>query len=175
MGYPVMPTLTGATTYAANPPTWDDGFYYLTGGSAAQYPNIPFDHPSNTAGVTPNPTVTPDGTTLQYTNIYLQRLANPLAPWDFTANPYITVDSMPLDLTAYSGESLTGPTKVEPAYPNATGTGTTGFDGRSRGELPSGTVALDAPNIWVPSSTAPNGWTGKAPRQPRYSTARLGS
>ena len=35
----------------------------------------------------------PDGTIANYTTIYLQRLANPLAPWDSTANPYLTVDA----------------------------------------------------------------------------------
>jgi hypothetical protein len=35
--------------------------------------------------------------------VYLQRLANPLADYNATTNPYRTVDSMPVDLTTFNG------------------------------------------------------------------------
>ncbi len=36
---------------------------------------------------------------------YLQRLANPLAPWHQEHNPYITVDHAPIELHAYNGQT----------------------------------------------------------------------
>ena len=44
------------------------------------------------------------GTYAQYRTIFLQRLADPNRPFDQNANPYITVDWMPTDLTVYNGE-----------------------------------------------------------------------
>ncbi|MBI1900511.1 MAG: hypothetical protein HYS13_05280 [Planctomycetia bacterium] len=39
--------------------------------------------------------------------VYLQRLANPLEPYDPVSNPYITVDYSPVDLWRFNGESAT--------------------------------------------------------------------
>ncbi|MFH1266938.1 MAG: hypothetical protein ABIK89_14520, partial [Planctomycetota bacterium] len=44
-----------------------------------------------------------EGLSRRFRVIYLQRLANPLAPWDATFNPYRTVDTMQVDLTAFNG------------------------------------------------------------------------
>ncbi|MFH1920526.1 MAG: hypothetical protein ABIP48_11650, partial [Planctomycetota bacterium] len=44
-----------------------------------------------------------EGTSRRFRVIYLQRLANPLAPWNVRYNPYRTVDSMQVDLTAFNG------------------------------------------------------------------------
>ncbi len=44
------------------------------------------------------------GTTLDYKAVFLQRLANPLEPYDLTRNPYITVDWATVDLTVFNGE-----------------------------------------------------------------------
>ena len=35
---------------------------------------------------------------------YLQRVADPTRPWDPLANPYVTVDTMDLDITVFNGE-----------------------------------------------------------------------
>src|SRR5262249_49908782 len=50
------------------------------------------------------------GTTMNYRTIYLQRLANPLAPYHPISNPYLTVDWMPVDLTVFNGEDRKPPT-----------------------------------------------------------------
>ena len=42
-------------------------------------------------------------TTLNYKTVFLQRLANPSAPFDPLVNPYRTVDWMPIDLTVFNG------------------------------------------------------------------------
>lgn len=39
--------------------------------------------------------------------VHLQRLANPLLPHDPTSNPYRTIDTMPIDLTAFNGIDTT--------------------------------------------------------------------
>ncbi len=44
-----------------------------------------------------------DGVADSFSDLYLQRLANPLAPYDPVTNPYLTVDSKPLDLIAFNG------------------------------------------------------------------------
>lgn len=44
------------------------------------------------------------GTTTAFRMVHLQRLANPLAPHDAIRNPYLTIDSMPVDLVAYNGK-----------------------------------------------------------------------
>ena len=44
-----------------------------------------------------------NGLTDNFRVLHLQRLANPMQPWDQTTNPYISIDSIPLDLFAYNG------------------------------------------------------------------------
>ena len=49
-----------------------------------------------------------DGTYVNYRVVYLQRLANPLLPYDNTPtdpgyNPYRTIDQMAVDVTAFNG------------------------------------------------------------------------
>lgn len=40
-----------------------------------------------------------------YNRVYLQRLANPTLEWDENSNPYLTVDSMPVDLWTYNSSA----------------------------------------------------------------------
>jgi len=61
-----------------------------------------------------------DGTNRRFRVVYLQRLANPLAPWDATYNPYRTVDAAQVDLTVFNGITdppLPDPTVVTPPAP----------------------------------------------------------
>jgi len=160
-GYPVP---------AGMPPSYldDDGFYYLTGAGQPvfKYPQTPYDSllqpvPSNPGQTKANPNIGADGTknpvfTIPgYTTIYLQRLANPLETWDLYANPYITVDSMPVDLSAYTGEAwpppTAGVTPYEPKYGGGVG-GVAAFDNLRRGQPPTGQTLpmLDSPNLWRP-------------------------
>jgi hypothetical protein len=44
------------------------------------------------------------GTIPQYCSLFLQRLADPLSPYNATTNPYRTVDWMSVDLNVFSGE-----------------------------------------------------------------------
>jgi hypothetical protein len=189
-GYPVYATVgTGSA--------WDDDTYYqynvamMPNAAVAQFPQHPFDsgqpNPQGggsylLAGDQPNNYVAPNGTTAEsmrtcYTVIYLQRLANPLNHWDALANPYITVDSMPVDLTAYTGEWATAELG-QTNYLNATPGPTDAFDTRRRGYVTSSagvngtgpSVAVGLPaggatpatsgegvaNIWTPLPILPN-------------------
>lgn len=91
--------------------------YYDASAMQGALPDVPFDQSS-----VPNPL--PTGFTARdarplrqrnmlktqtYSNaydnaIYLQRVADPSRPWDPARNPYITVDSMDLDVTVFNGE-----------------------------------------------------------------------
>jgi hypothetical protein len=92
-----------------------------------------------TDGEAPNLTV--DQTIPYYRVIYLQRLANPLLPYNndpTTANynPYRTIDMMSVDMTAFNG--------FEKNEPGASG-GTTYFQAHQRGET---NDVASAMNIW---------------------------
>ena len=75
------------------------------------------------------------GTQAHFRVLHLQRLANPLLPFDATTNPYRTIDSLPVDLTVFNGikkptDPDTGKEVVEPGVTN----GNTQFTSRQRGE-----------------------------------------
>ena len=54
---------------------------------------------SDTIGGSRRPLLMFNGTHPNFAVVHLQRLANPLIPYDATSNPYLTVDSMTVDLT----------------------------------------------------------------------------
>ncbi|MGH7136603.1 MAG: hypothetical protein ACREHD_12750, partial [Pirellulales bacterium] len=159
-GYPL---LTGGPPYT----TTDDGWFYQAPGTPAgvPFPQHPWDSGNDaTVGTAVNPYVSPSAnaagnaavTTQGYTYIYLQRLADPLSVWDPFANPYITVDRMPLDLVSYNGEySGTGgsTTTNEPTGGYTAPTPDiriANFETRRRGNLGTGSPSAGAPNIWTP-------------------------
>ena len=100
-----------------------------------------------------------NGTTPKFRIVHLQRLANPLLPWDATRNPYRTVDSMVIDLTTFNGVepgSIPGDASEGPLAPPApipSGT----FNARERGE-----------NNGIANGPANNPWT-----QEDYTTTPL--
>jgi hypothetical protein len=56
-----------------------------------------------------------NGTSVDYAVVHLQRLANPLQPYNATTNPYRTIDSHSIDVTAFNGvqnDSTVGPGEV---------------------------------------------------------------
>lgn len=67
-----------------------------------------------------NPVLMQNGTHENFAVVHLQRLANPTKPWNPTTNPYLTVDSMPVDLTVvnYSNGGA-GPCYDEPGISGA--------------------------------------------------------
>jgi hypothetical protein len=97
-----------------------------TNGKYAQIYDIPFDQ-KRTDDKT---AVQTDGTTPKYRMIYLQRLANPLLPYDASTNPYRTVDAMAVDLTSFNGLPKLSAAPSEPGIASGTAT----FESRQRGE-----------------------------------------
>jgi hypothetical protein len=75
-----------------------------------------------------------------YKTALLQRIANPLLPYNAATNPYITVDWQPIDLFVFNGEERPPVPKPDPADPapsyNPAG-------GRERGLVPS------EANLWT--------------------------
>ena len=86
----------------------------------------------------PTPVIPENGTQPGFRIVHLQRLANPLLPWDATRNPYRTVDSMVIDLTTFNGATsatISGDKSEGQANPKI-GPGIFGksFNARERGE-----------------------------------------
>lgn len=69
-----------------------------------------------------------DGTTPVYRYIHLQRLADPTRPYDRNTNPYITIDTAPVDLTVFNTASSLSDPEVD------TSTLSYAFCSRQRGE-----------------------------------------
>ncbi len=87
-----------------------------------------------------------NGHTDNYRVLHLQRLANPLLPWDANLNPYISIDCSPMDLVAYNGvqndtnnDNQNGmgqidPGPVDPGLVTIDGAADTWFGSLERGE-----------------------------------------
>ena len=68
--------------------------------------NSPYDVPIT--GGDPNiPSMMLNQTIPWYRTVHLQRLANPQMPYNATTNPYMTIDSASVDVTAFNGVSTT--------------------------------------------------------------------
>ena len=101
-------------------------------GAAGEY-EPPLDEPLDAKGDMAE-TLGKDQTVFGQWVVFLQRLANPLEPYNKTTNPYRTVDSMAIDLTVFNG--------TEEKKDKTVGTGETHFHSRQRGE-----TAGDADNL----------------------------
>ncbi|MDA1055707.1 MAG: hypothetical protein O3C40_35375 [Planctomycetota bacterium] len=100
------------------------------------------DRNPNTAVVDP---LDNDTTYTSFRRIHLQRLANPLEPYSALTNPYLTIDSMEIDLTVFNGMA------------SGSGPGTGGdpsFASRERG-LTSGSGFAPDRRFWRDDSTGP--------------------
>jgi hypothetical protein len=85
------------TGYPATGPAgevWDPALADYEGA----YTPTALDSPLDT-----DPELVQNGTTDDYCVVHLQRLANPLLPYDPILNPYLTIDSMSSDLTSFNG------------------------------------------------------------------------
>ncbi len=81
-----------------------------------------------------------DGTVRNFREVHLQRLANPLAAYHQDENPYMTIDSMLVDLTVFNGVT-------SDMDPNAGG-GTVRFSTLERGDSGPDETAEDGRNLW---------------------------
>lgn len=69
----------------------------------------PIDKPADITGPLGLDAIMTSGVQPGYKTALLQRLANPLAAYNPTTNPYITVDWQPIDLTVFNGEAPATP------------------------------------------------------------------
>jgi hypothetical protein len=106
------------------------------------------------------PTLAQDGTYWHFRTIHLQRLANPLQPWDARMNPYLTIDSMPVDLRTFNGVPETtgheGPDVIPAGAP--TPDNTAYFRSHERGEYTTDN------NIWAGEQIGSNVANHKEPK-----------
>ncbi len=72
-------------------------------GIYTQPHDVPLDDDQANAEPVDYAAVKTTGTTAQFRTVHLQRLANPLADFNATTNPYLTIDSMSVDLTVFNG------------------------------------------------------------------------
>ena len=91
------------------------------------YPGVlpPADEPFDKSGDYADEVAKKNGTTRAFCRVRLQRLANPLVGWHKDTNPYLTIDSIPMDLTAYNGREKfplrrheDGPNNYDPNKPS---------------------------------------------------------
>ncbi len=109
-GYEYFDVATGTvhifdkpTDFQLNPNDWSDVY-------ETALPVASLDSPAmQTAGIRD------DGLHRKYSAVFLQRLANPLMPYDSTTNPYITVDGLGVDVNVFNGAA-------RGSEPDATGT-----------------------------------------------------
>ena len=86
-----------------------------------------------------------DGTNKNFRYVRLQRLANPLIAWNAATNPYLTIDSMEVDLVSFngadpmtvpptlsSGEALRSPESMDNAVSHERGSSTDSDDARAQ-------------------------------------------
>ncbi len=93
---------------------------------------------------------------MNFKTVLLQRLANPLIPYDPKSNPYLTVDWMPIDLTVFNGQASSSNDPDDPSPPSPTtpvptpGAASVHFATRQRnGKLSGGISSLTSDfNIW---------------------------
>ena len=117
-GYDSLGTVQKATDAGGN--DWDGLIFSAALSDRADDAGL--DYPTmNRGGANPvNEPVFRDGVTTAARYVRLQRLANPEAPFDVNKNPYITVDTMPVDLLSFNGlQTATDPNIPAAAYPLA--------------------------------------------------------
>ena len=93
------------------------------------------------------------GTTIDFAVVHLQRLANPLQPYHATNNPYRTIDTHSVDVTAFNGvenENAADPTLIAGDYR---------FDAHQRGDanvLAAGAMGQPSRNLWTSEPVSAN-------------------
>jgi hypothetical protein len=150
-----------------------DAYDKLDGTGTGTFIDTPFEKKGRiTRPVEQLPTGPETATTFNYRTVFLQRLANPLAPYHPFTNPYLTVDWLPIDLSVFNGEdALRNHSDYtyalpwdpdDPANPNADTPKLLAFASRQRGEYSthkSNPATFTKENLWSiwPDRTITNG------------------
>ena len=121
---------------------------------------------------TPKRTISDNKTYEAVRYVHLQRLANPLLPHDPDFNPYLTIDTAPIDLTVFNGlEDDRSDDPADPARDRSVRGGRYVFDSRERG-LDRKTLAAPrrSRNLWSNRTSGPE---LPSPTETSVSRARL--
>ncbi|MBN2581158.1 MAG: hypothetical protein JXB10_19410 [Pirellulales bacterium] len=89
-----------------------------------------------------------NGTTPHVCTIHLQRLANPLLPFDPDLNPYRTIDTSPIDLIAFNGWE-SDKAELSKLFPQQQAGAKMMVEARQRGDKCSDQSAPGINNIWI--------------------------
>ena len=145
-------TPKGAVTYSAATEVYSDTI------------DIPFDFQRSQQGDTSASKLVNDGTYTQFRIIYLQRLADPTRQYNQVtggnlsainaANPYRTIDAMPVDLTAFNGVIDAGTNASDPNNKP----GATHFEARQRGNTDAVLFPTGEFNLWKQESVNKTNW-----------------
>jgi hypothetical protein len=116
-----------------------DGWYPETGPAGETWDpaaadnegayNPPLDQPLDSMANSPLQGYPNSGTLKNFRYVHLQRLANPLAPYNPVTNPYRTIDIKPVDLTIFNGVESTVEDPSLVAIPNQFGCSERGANG----------------------------------------------
>lgn len=111
--------------------------------------DVPFDSQMITNDQFPAALYALNGTADNHRVLLLQRLANPLVNYNAVSNPYLTVDSLPISLTAYTGKPAVMGMTANWAF-----IGPTTLDSVQRGVTIAGVPAAQA-SVWQQAVTLP--------------------
>ena len=119
-----------------------------------------------------NKTLFQNGRHSNYFILHLQRLANPLIAWNKDSNPYVTIDTQPIDLLVYNTGTGTFP-NVSPNYdePDNTAAKNPTFNGLTQRSYSDGesaslsgtaaTVSLERGNTQISGTTDRDIWSAR--------------
>jgi hypothetical protein len=105
-----------------------------------------------------NPVLIPSGTRGGFRMLHLQRLANPLLPWNVDTNPYLTVDSSSVDLHAFNGVTNGRNERAESMTQTAMATNFQTFQRGGSWAAPGTTQTTLYPSV----TTLPTAWDNSA-------------
>lgn len=130
----------------------------------------PFDTPNNRTDLdgADRTKIWSSGNYPAFRYVHLQRLANPLEPWNAITNPYLTIDSMPIDLTVYNSKETTATEQMAMVKPQPLDT--PNFNSRQRDGGAVEPAATLHDNLWAQSSSRSNLTTGGMPLTPQDPT-----
>jgi len=124
-----------------------------------------------------------NGRASNYFLLHLQRLANPLVAWDKDTNPYVTIDTQPIDMLVYNTASTAAFPSVSPNYDEPTSAATSTFTGLAQLQYDDGesaslsgtaaTVSLERGNTQVSGTTDRDIWSARLNATGTTDAARL--
>ena len=153
INYPNRLSISEATQADPYPPYPPGQECYGDGATTETARDQPLDSDSNyETGITPAVLAAKraTGTTARVCVVHLQRLANPLQGYDANSNPYRTIDSAPMDLTAFTGWWGNATHPEDDSDTDSIASGSMMLSTNQRGEDKAGTYSEDrGMGLWM--------------------------